>query len=80
MDVRNLILFLLLLSSSLSAQDNPLNRRISIQLQNVTLQDALKEISIKGRLLYSYKTGASDPSKKGSISDSCKSVEYFITL
>lgn len=78
MDVRKLIFFLLFLSSSLSAQDNPLNRRISIHLQNVSLQDALKEISIKGRLLYSYNTGAIDLNKKVSITASGKTVEYCL--
>jgi hypothetical protein len=78
MDVRKLLIFLLLLSPSLSAQDNPLNRRISIHLQNVTLQDALKDISIKGRLLYSYNTGAIDLNKKVSITASGKTVEYCL--
>lgn len=60
------------------AQDNPLQRRISVQLREVTVQEALKAIAAKGGFLYAYNASTLNFNERKSLKAEQKTVSYCL--
>jgi hypothetical protein len=73
-----LTIFLWIICFALHAQDNPLQRRISIHQNNVPLNEALKKISQTGKFLFSYNASGIDGDKIVSVNYSNQSVRKIL--
>lgn len=80
LDVRGFAVFLaFLFQTALGlSQDNPLQRRISVQLREVTIQEALKVIAAKGAFLYAYNASTVNLNEKKSLRAEQKTVSYCL--
>ncbi len=64
-----LLIFVAFLNLDGVSQDNPASRRITVKLNNVTLSEALTEISKRGNFLLSYNADGIDVNKRISINE-----------
>lgn len=69
---------LILISSALCGQEDPLNRRISIKLAQVSTSEAIKTIAQKGRFLLSYNASGIDEQKLTSVNAQNKTVRFAL--
>ena len=73
-----LSLLCLILTSAVTAQDNPTNRRISVKLTNVTVTDALNEISKRGYFLLSYNAAGIDGNRRVTLNETNQPVKKVL--
>lgn len=69
---------LVLICFALNAQDNPLQRRISIHQNNIPLHEALNKIAQSGKFLFSYNAAGIDGDKIVSLNYSNHSVRKIL--
>jgi len=72
------LVFIAFLGAKGISQDNPASRRITVKLNNVTIAEALTEISKRGNFLLSYNADGIDINKRITINETNQPVKKIL--